>query len=152
MVGLQGWKASRIWSEGRTKIDKINKNVELYQFFLHHFLFQNAWIFLLYILFTRRINRFSFKGIENVNLELWNNLGSKIAEEKLTKFIKFLELYQMLIHIFLLKNTSISPNHILLTRTRHIFTNLFSANSMFLTVNCISLLCQARVLEWIYTQ
>ena len=46
------------------EIDKIHKDWELYQVFMHKFLFQNVQVLPLHILITRRISTFKSQGID----------------------------------------------------------------------------------------
>ena len=73
-------------------IDKIHKDFELHQVFMHNFLCQNVWILPLYIAYKKNqhilvqhINRFWSGGIET----FW---AQKVTEENSPKFTKIFEL------------------------------------------------------------
>ena len=67
------------------KSDKIHKDFELYQAFMHNFLSQNVSIFPIYILLTRRINTFRSKGTDKV----WGSIETFWAQEIIHKIQKF---------------------------------------------------------------
>ena len=48
------------------KIDKIDKDFELYEVFIHNFFCQNVWIFPLYILRIKRIDKFWSESIKKI--------------------------------------------------------------------------------------
>ena len=99
------------------KLDKIQKDFELYQVFMHNFIGLYGRIFPLYILLKRTINRFWSKGFNNFDLVVSSHFKSKKS------FKKNWPNFQVLIHDVLYQNVSTPPNHILLTRTKSIFTN-----------------------------
>ena len=80
------------------KMDKIHKNLGLYQVFMHNSLCQNVPIFPLYILLTRRIDTFWSMDID----KFWSGGIEKFWVPKMTqkKSTNIFDLYQVFIYIF----------------------------------------------------
>ena len=64
---------------------------------------------------------FGVRVLRNFDLRCQNILSQKNHTKKLTKFRNIFELLQVFIHNFFSRNVSISPNHILPTRTKNLF-------------------------------
>ena len=112
------------------KSDKIHKDFELYQAFMHNFLSQNISIFPIYILLTRRINTFRSKGTDKVWREYRDILGPRNHTQNSKVFI----------HNFLSQNVPIPPNHILKNRAKSNFNTCHQISYQFLSVKSGSIL------------
>ena len=88
---------------------------------MHNFIGKNVRIFPLCILLINclLLTNFGLTILINFGLELAGHFEPK---ESISKFPMVFELYQVVIHNYLSQNVSIPPNHLLLTRTKSIFT------------------------------
>ena len=72
------------------KNDKIHKNFELYQVFMHNFLYQNAWIFSLYIAHKKNQHSLIWR-YRNILVRMYRSiLGQKNHTRKIDKIHKSL--------------------------------------------------------------
>ena len=87
---LKGLKDKRIGYNFRVsnhfrpkkKIDKINKEFELFQVIMHNFICQNIWICQIYCLQEESIH-FGLRVLTNVGLEISKNYGPKSHNRKI---------------------------------------------------------------------
>ena len=80
------------------KIDKIQKDFELYQISMHNVMCQIVRIFPLYIYCLQEESiHFGLRVLKKFDLEVSGHFGQSIMQEKLPKFATIFELHQVLI-------------------------------------------------------